>query len=386
MSVARPTPQKVISALLRQEAGLRIIRLSGSPAELGYAHGRLLAPEIHELKRGLLNYLAKITGWVGGWPLYLGLAALARRFRPFIPVPYWEEMQGVAAGARVGVHLILLLNVFDDLAQNLPHCSALAARCGYRPNGPWLLARNLDYAVFTEVMARLQTVFLLYPAGEQPLLSVAWPGFVGLYTGMNQSQVALAQLSAMTVDRTFKGCPAGIRNRRALEQGHNLPEVAQWLTAGPRTTGNNLMLCSPEDAVVLELSARYWEPRPATQGLIVATNHYQSAGMQSLKGRFPRRPPLSPLSPWHFTEASSHSRQRRLEELAASGVEISKAQAMLADPQVANPGTVTSIIFAPQDLNLWLAQSLTPPVASGPWRRLTKLFSDSGPEIEAMPA
>ncbi|RLA87905.1 MAG: hypothetical protein DRG58_09560 [Deltaproteobacteria bacterium] len=385
MSIPRPTPQKVVPALLKQEDGLRIIRLSGSPAELGYAHGRLLAPEIHEIKRGLLNYLAKITAWAGGWPLYLGLALLARRFRPFIPGPYWEEMQGVAAGAEIGVYLILLLNVFDDLAQNLPRCSALAARSNDGRNSSWLLARNLDYAVFTEVMVRLQTVFLLYPAGGLPLLSVAWPGFVGLYSGLNQSQVALAQLSAMTVDRTFKGCPAGIRNRQALEQGHNLPEVACWLTAGPRTTGNNLMLCSPEDAVVLELSARCWEPRPATQGLIIATNHYQSVGMQSLKGRFPTRPPFSPLSPWHFTEAYSQSRQRRLEELAASGVEISKAQAMLADPQVANPGTVTSIIFEPQDLNLWLAQSLTPPVATGPWRRLSQLFSDSGPDIEPVP-
>ncbi|MBW1916506.1 MAG: hypothetical protein JRI57_00580 [Deltaproteobacteria bacterium] len=385
MAIPIGTSQKIPPALLLKEPGLQVVRLSGTPPELGFAHGRWLAREICQIRCSILKYLAKITGWLGGLPLYLGLVVLAWRFRPFIPGPYWKEMKGVAAGARVGVHFILLLNVFDDLAQNMPHCSAVAGRGRCNQTGAWLLARNLDYAVFTEVMTRLQTVFLLHPVRGVPLVSVAWPGFVGLYTGMNQNQVALAQLSTMTVDRTLRGCPAGIRNRQALQQGRSLPEVAGLITASTRTSGNNLVLCSPTEAQVLEVSARHWQARQAAQGLIIATNHYHSATMQPLQGRFPPRPPFSPLSPRHFTEAYSHSRYRRLQELAAGGLNIPKARTLLADPEVANPGTVSSVIFQPPDLAMWLAQSLQTPVATGGWRRLARLFADNGPDIELMP-
>ncbi|MFP3866545.1 MAG: C45 family autoproteolytic acyltransferase/hydrolase [Desulfobacteraceae bacterium] len=382
MLMAQEFSQKPPPALLLKEPGLRIVRLRGLPGEMGHAHGRMLGREIRQMRGRVLNYLAKITGWVGGLPLYLALMVLARRFRPYIPGPYWEEMQGVAAGAGVSINLILLLNVFDDLVQNLPRCSGLAAESKDRHTSSWLLARNLDYAIFTEVMARLQTVFLLHTASGIPLVSVAWPGFVGLYTGMNQKRVALAQLSAMTVDRTIGGCPAGIRNRQALQQGQNLQQVAVLITASKRTSGNNLVLCSPAEAQVLEVSARHWQIRRASHGLIIATNHYQSAKMQAVKGQFPPRPPFSPLSPWHFTEAYSHSRQRRLHALAANGIDMQKARNLLADPEVANPGTVSSVIFQPQTMAMCLAQSLITPVAAGRWWRLTDLFADLGPERE----
>jgi hypothetical protein len=376
-------PEKPESAVLRREPGLRVVRLGGTPGELGLAHGQLLAREIREVRRALLSYLAKLTLWLGGLPLYLALAALAWRLRPFIPPPFWEEMQGVAAGARVALPLIVLINVFDDLAQNLPYCSAFAAGGGFSHTGDWLMGRNLDYAVFTEVMARLNTVFLLYPQEGIPLVSVAWPGYVGVCTGLSQKQIALAQLSAVTRDRTLRGCPAGFRNRQALQQGGNLAAVTQLIVKCPRTIGNNLLLCSPQEAEVLEVSAHNWARRQAENGLLIATNHYQSPELQPLQGRFPPRPPFSPLSPWHFTEAYSRSRQRRLQELAATGsVGVRQAQEMLADPEIANPGTVTSVVFEPEDLSLWVAQSLQTPVATGRWRRLGELFSDPGPRFD----
>lgn len=369
------------SALLYRQPGLRVVRLSGAPAARGYAHGRLLAQEIRQVRLGFLGYLAKLTCWVGGLPLYLGLVALAWRLRPYIPRPFWEEMQGVAAGAQVGLPLIVLINVIDDLAQNLIHCSAFAAGGDLSQTGAFLMGRNLDYAVFTEVMTRLNTVFLLFPQNGIPVVSVAWPGYIGVCTGLSQRQVALAQMSAMTRDLTFRGCPAGFRNRQALHQGKNLAAVAQLIARTPRTIGNNLLLCSPQEAQVLEVSAHHWARRPARDGLIIATNHYQSVEMQPFKGRFPHRPPFSPLSPYHFTEAYSHQRHQRLQELAAGSLGIRETQAMLRDSEVSNPGTVTSVVFQPQELCLWVAQSLQPPVCAGPWRKLTGLFSELGPEI-----
>ena len=350
---------------------MRTIELSGAPREMGIRHGQLLAMEIRHLRRALLTYLARLSLYAGALPLYWLCQSLARLFRPYIPPRLKEEMLGVAAGARVGLGTILLINVIDDLGNNSPRCSAIAAGGPYNPRGRYLLGRNLDYPLFIEVMTALQTLFRYEPHGGLPLTSLAWPGYVGVCTGMNRAGVALAQLSAMSRDRSLRGVPAALRFRQALEAGETLEEAASLVMAAPGTIGNNLMLCSPRDAAVLEISARNAAVRRPEAGLLTATNHYQSAAMVPLKGRFPPPPPLSPVSADHFTEAYSQARDRRLRQLAASGklgpLEIQK---ILADPQIANPGTVVSTVFDPARKTMWVAMGQEPPVNQGPFLKI----------------
>jgi hypothetical protein len=187
-------------------------------------------------------------------------------------------------------------------------------------------------------------------------------------TGINSSGVALAQLSAMSRDRTLKGTPAAMRFRQALEEGDTVAAVAARVLAAPGTIGNNLMLCGPREALVLELSARHGTVRRPDRGLLTATNHYQSPAMQGLKGRFPPRPPYSVLSSYHFTEAYSQARNHRLQELASDRrlgpIDLQK---ILADPAIANAGTAVCTVFHPADRLLWVAQGETPPVNRGPF-------------------
>ena len=163
----------------------------------------------------------------------------------------------------------------------------------------------------------LQTLFLIEPHQGHRLASLAWPGYVGVCTGINAAGVALAQLSAMSRDRSLEGTPAALRFRQALEDGDT---VAAWPPAVlemPGTIGNNLMLCGPREALVLEISARQGAVRHPENGLLTTTNHYQSPAMQGLKGRFPPRPPYSVLAAYQFTEAYSQARNHRLQESAS---------------------------------------------------------------------
>jgi len=350
---------------------LPILELSGSPRELGLRHGQALAREIRGLRRALLAYLARIGLFAGALPLYALLVFLARRFRPFIPARFLEEMMGVAQGADLGLGTILLLNALDDLANNSPRCSALAGGGNCTADGHYLLGRNLDYPLFTEVMVNHQTLFLLEPAQALPLASLAWPGYVGVCTGMNRAGVALAQLTAMSLDRTYKGVPAALRFRQALEGGGEVRAAASLILAAPGTIGNNLLLCSPTEAAGLELSARQGAIRYPRQGLLLATNHYQSGVMASLKGRFPPRPPFSPLSAHHFTEAYSQARLNRLEQLAGeASLEPGKIREILGDPGIANPGTVVSAVFSPFTRTMWVARVAQPPVSRGPFQEI----------------
>lgn len=361
----------------RQEAGgpwpppLRMVQLAGAPRDLGVQHGRALAPEIRALRRALLAYLARISLFAGALPLYTLLVFLGKRFWPYIPPRFQEEMRGVAAGADLGLGAILLLNVLDDLANNCPRCSALAAGGPYTGDGCYLLGRNLDYPLFTEPMVKYQTLFVLEPAQSLPLVSLAWPGYVGVCTGMNRAGVALAQLTSMSRGRTFRGVPAALRFRQGLEEGSDLPGAASLILQTPGTIGNNLMLCSPREAMGLELTARQGIIRYPQDGLILATNHYQSGSMAPLKGRFPPRPPLSPLTDYHFTETYSQARLARLRDLARGDcLGPIKIQEILADPGIANPGTAVSVVFSPAEQKLWVARGQQPPVSRGPFQEI----------------
>jgi hypothetical protein len=347
---------------------LRTLEIWGSPPERGRRHGQTLAADIRLLRRALLCYLARISLYAGALPLYGLLKWLARWFWPYIPPPLQQEMVAIAAGADIGLGGVLLLNVLDDLANNSPRCSALAVGDRYADQGAYLMGRNLDYPVFTEPLVQLQTLFLIEPHQGQPLASLAWPGYVGVCTGMNYSGVGLAQLSCMSRDRSLKGTPAALRFRQALEQGDTVTAVAAGVLKEPGTIGNNLILCGPREALVVELSARNGAVRRSPHGLLTVTNHYQSPAMQGLRGRFPPRPPYSVLSSYYFSEAYSQARNQRLQEMASDRrLGPTDLQKILADPDIANAGTAVCTVFRPADRLLWVAQGETPPVNQGPF-------------------
>jgi hypothetical protein len=347
---------------------LRRVELWGSPQERGRRHGQILAADIRVLRRVLLTYLARISLYAGALPLYGLLKWLARGFWPHIPPHLRQELAGIASGADLGLNSVLLINVLDDLANNSPRCSALAVGDQRTAGGAYLMGRNLDYPLFTEYLLRLQTLFVIEPHQSQPLASLAWPGYVGVCTGMNHAGVALAQLSSMSLERSLKGTPAALRFRQALEAGDTVNAVAARVQLSPGTIGNNLMLCGPREALVVELSARHGATRRPHRGVLTATNHFQSPSMQGLKGRFPPPPPYSVLSAHHFSEGYSQSRNQRLQHLARDRqVGREDLQIILADAQIANAGTAVCAVFSPAEKLLWVAQGETSPVNRGPF-------------------
>ncbi len=347
---------------------LRTLELWGSPTERGRRHGQSLGADIRVLRRALLTYLARISLFAGALPVFGLLIWLARGFWPHIPPHLRDELAGVAAGADLGLSSLLLINVVDDLANNSPRCSALAVGERRTADGAYLMGRNLDYPLFTEYLSRLKTLFLLEPHQGQSLASLAWPGYVGVCTGMNYAGVALAQLSAASRERSLRGIPAALRYRQALEAGDTVSAVAARVLKSPGTIGNNLLLCGPQEALVLELSARHGVVRHPQRGVLTATNHFQSPAMQELKGRFPPPPPYSTLSAYHFSETYSQGRNERLQHLARNRQLGQKdLRKILADAQVANAGTAVCAIFNPGERRLWVAQGETPPVNQGPF-------------------
>lgn len=255
----------------------RVVRLSGTHREIGLAHGALLRREIDELYGGyVLNGLVGREGWTEAQ-----LVDAGRHYDKFLPTGYREEMRGIAEGARTTYERILVMNTFIDalLGKSPRACSGLAvlSRDGV------IAGHNLDW-VDHGIAHRMGVVFVLAPRNKHRIMSVGWPGMVGVITGMNDEGLVVCMNMASARDLETDATPALIRIRLALEDESGLDPAVRALAADSRTIAMNLLVVDEGSAVSLELSGRQHAVVPMRDGCVANANYYQTLGIRGGSG------------------------------------------------------------------------------------------------------
>lgn len=359
--------------LIKREPGLCVVELSGAPREIGHAHGTLFAAEITLMRARLLSYLSDISFGIGGRALMRLLVFLAGRMAPFIPEELKEEMRGIAEGSGQSYSFILLMNALDDVLVNLG-CSSLAITGNLSKDGRLIVGRNLDYPLFYDFLPRLTTVFKITPREGRAFVSVAWPGFSAVVTGMNDAGVFLADLTSISRDRTMKGTPALLLNRALIQHSGSLEDLTQGFSLAKRTVGKNLMTASPSGCRVIEVSATRLAVREAFGGFLACTNHFEEPDMATLQGGI-RTPPKTGLPDSYYSYAYSKERLERMRSLASGGkASIDDLMKVLGSEPVANITTVQSVIAVPETRGLYVAYGVSTPVSRGEYADLGGLL------------
>jgi len=351
---------------------MRIIKLSGKPTRIGITHGHALKDEIREMQDYFKNYLYSCMGRIFGRLAYSFLPFLAKRMEKFIPEQYRREMKGIAMGAECPYSFILLLNVIDDLLNNLFGCS------GFVFNGERLICgRTLDYPIFTDIMPKLNTLFHYQPENGYPFISLAWPGYIGAATAMNSHGLALSAFTSPSKDNQRKATPMNIIYRKAIQYSASLEQLAETITQAPRTIGNNVLLVSGKDSLVVEVSAHLWDRRSweerRDKKFITVTNHYQTKIMRRLQN--PSFPKImgTAIDPYYCTINYSLYRDRVLRERIEERKNIGVQESAEILRSVSNPGTVQGLVFIPEEKKIWLASG-TAPVTRGEFNSLNYKF------------
>lgn len=353
-----------------REKGLTVLQLEGNCSEMGLQHGASLREEIHLVRSKFIDYLSREKWSVFGRLLYWLLMVFAKTMNRYIPDALRKEMLSASKGANVPYYFILLLNVLDDLL-NLLFCSSFAIT----EDGHTICGRNLDYDIFTDLMAHLNTVFVYKPKEGYPFLSLAWPGYVGCLTGMNANGLVLTSHASYSLDKNRKGVPTGLLYRHALQHALSINDIERAITSAPRSIGNNVLLASDNEAFVLELSAKNWKKRKSKEGIITVTNHYQTSAMKSIQAPFISKPPGSSLPDDFFSYNHSIFRDEQLRESCKKEpFLVNEAIEALRGEWVANEATVQSVVFLPSEKTIWVAKSLDAPVSLGKFIKLEDLF------------
>jgi hypothetical protein len=236
-----------------QTGGWTYVHLEGTPAQIGFQHGRLLAAEIEDLVGVLKVESAHSTR--RNWDFYR--EAGRKQLWPHIDPEYQQELEGIAKGVRsAGIRLdvwdIVALNGGIELpeyylpwlnkrerAANAPqilpegHCSAFIATGSYTSGGKIVIAHN-NWSSYAEG-ARWTVMFDIQPAHGHRILMDGEPGVITSQddfgvndAGLMITETTITQFEGWDPD----GKPEFVRSRKALQYGGSIDEYVSIIKEG----------------------------------------------------------------------------------------------------------------------------------------------------------
>jgi hypothetical protein len=228
----------------RVRAGLREVYLEGPPEAIGASESRLLRDRMIADEARLWNDYER---YVPSWIVRVGIQDLSRlRYRhvdlgipdarrrelaaqslAFEPDPFSRRMPTY--------HRMVFLHALYDIALSFEQspvigCSTFALGPVMTRDGHAIVARAFDMET-DDALDSDKAVFLVREDGAIPFASVAWPGFVGVVTGMNLDGVFVAVHGGRAGEPRAEGMPVAFSLREVLERAHDTKQAVDILRA-----------------------------------------------------------------------------------------------------------------------------------------------------------
>lgn len=307
-----PAPDAPVAAVdavhgsLEEVDGQRVLRVWGTPREMGHAQGVLLRESIIDVLEGYA--LDVIT------PSQLDAASTLYGTIATIPPSIREEADGIvegmkaSGGARIeslgrdltGVDLLVMGAMTDLVAIGCSSLSAWGASTEASLQGDPMVVRNLDWSD-EPALVRNQLVVVYQPedASRQPVVSVSFAGYLGCLSCMNEAGVTTlfnmgyGEGAATLVQAATGFAPANllirdVLERRDVDQGDDVETALREATHAGSFILHVLEPSADPPARILEVEADgVHVRRPGLAGastVVAATNHLRGKdGPQSCR-------------------------------------------------------------------------------------------------------
>jgi len=351
---ASPSDSRLAKAYRFQQGGWTYVHLEGSPSDIGFQHGYLLAPEIADAIDAIKLFDTHQTQ--RDWEFFRKTAR--EMLWPHIDAEYQQELQGIADGvkahgvdlhgAELDVYDIVALNAFEEVpdyyvpwlnkqeksakAPKLAapgNCSAFIATGAYTKDHQIVIAHNN----WTSYLAgeRWVIIFDILPQHGERILMDGFPGVITSDDdfGVNAAGIMITETTITQFEGWDpNGKPEFVRSRKALQYAQSIDDYVRiieeannggyandWLI-GDRKTG---------EIAYLELGLKNTPLWRTKDGYFVSSN-------------FARDPKLiheetSGFDP-NDRSSSMNARHARAEEMvqhAKGKIDVAMAEAFLSD-------------------------------------------------------
>ena len=223
--------------------GVRLAHLAGSPEEIGTEHTTLLRDRMIANEEIVWSGFRDVVPFAPARVLLFDAGRyryrhvdegfpdarrreVAAEARAFTPDPFSSHMPTYPR--------MVFLHALYDIALSFEHspllgCTAFGLGPEATSDGHALFARAFDFEA-ADVFDRDKAVFIVREDGKIPFASVAWPGLVGVVTGMNAEGVAVAVNGGRAREPSTTGIPVAFSLRETLESAHDTGEAIAILS------------------------------------------------------------------------------------------------------------------------------------------------------------
>ena len=328
--------------------GWIFVHLEGSPSEIGFQHGYLLAPEIEDAQKvvalGLVHDSKKDYAFFR--------TAAEKVLWPHIEAQYRDELKGIVEGLKaknvpLDIWDVVVLNAWLELTpyytgwydqahkvasakRPVPeHCSAFVATGSYTKDGKIVIAHN-NWTEYKEG-SRWNIIFDIAPSKGYRLIMDGMPGLIhsGDDFGLNSAGIAITETTiGYFAGFDPNGIPEFVRARKAMQYSASIDDFARIMKDGNNGGyANNWLVAdnTRNEIASLELGLKHVTLQRTKDGYFVGSN-------------FPENEELirdeAPEFPANDLSISANARHVRWEQLMAENkgaITAGAAQRFLAD-------------------------------------------------------
>ena len=331
------------------KAGVTVVYLTGSPYEIGLAHGTLCKREILEVNRPYFEYFNQfLDDSSGKWEDF------SKELKKRIPQEYLEEMRGISDGSQIEFDKILFLNALSTISM-ANKCFAFSFR---ETNSKIITFRQIDNDPKSPLYKNM-ILYIIKPQKGYSFAAILNPGWVDGETGMNEHGVTVSQNNIGIKQTEWDLMPITHLSRYMLQYARNIDEAEQILDKQEAYPARLLFVSSKKGASIFEIANKEKARIDMKNEPLTLANHACVIASRIIRKSSTRR--INYANQFLNENSEDMNIHKAIELVRSSKITWRWV------PGVHN---YQSFIFSPNDLDFWIAippDTNSVPASYGPY-------------------
>jgi len=331
------------------KAGVTVVYLTGSPYEIGLAHGTLCKREILEVNRQYFEYFNQfLDDSSDKWEDF------SKELKKRIPQEYLEEMRGISDGSQIEFDKILFLNALSTISM-ANKCFAFSFR---ETNSKIITFRQIDNDPKSPLYKNM-ILYIIKPQKGYSFAAILNPGWVDGETGMNEHGVTVSQNNIGIKQTEWDLMPITHLSRYMLQYARNIDEAEQILDKQEAYPARLLFVSSKKGASIFEIANKEKARIDMKNEPLTLANHACVIASRIIRKSSTRR--INYANQFLNENSEDMNIHKAIELVRSSKITWRWV------PGVHN---YQSFIFSPNDLDFWIAippDTNSVPASYGPY-------------------